>query len=310
MMNTTDLNIAVLIPCYNEDPTIEGVITDFRKHLPNALIYVFDNNSKDKTAEVAQRAGANVIQSKQQGKGHVVRHMFDLVEADYYVMADGDSTYPADAAPGLIKLAVDSGADMIVGQRLEQHTLASFRRFHKFGNHLISKIIRLLFQVSVTDVLSGYRVLSRRFVKSVPLISKGFEVETELTLQAAIKRFLILETPVRYKDRPAGSVSKLNTFSDGILIFRTIFFIFRYYRPFIFFGFCSALLALISVVLGTPAILDYINKQYVYHLPSAVLAAAFGILSVLMFCVGMVLETVHRYHQETFLLWKRLLNLK
>ena len=250
-------NVAVLVPCYNEEPTIEKVVRDFQAALPGAAVYVFDNNSVDQTAEHARRAGAIVVRSPRQGKGNVVRHMFDTVEAAYYVMVDGDDTYPASAASELLEIAKSSGADMVVGTRLEGHRGRSFRRFHNLGNRVISKLVARVFGIPVRDVLSGYRVFSREFVRSVLLSSPGFEVETELTIQAAARRLVIAEHPILYGERPPGSHSKLSTFGDGFLILRLIFLIFKDHRPFTFFavlGFGAILLGLLS---GLPAVLDY-----------------------------------------------------
>lgn len=297
--------IAVLLPCFNEAVTIARVVADFKQALPRATIYVFDNNSTDDTAEQARKSGARVVSSPRQGKGYVVQHMFESVEADIYLMADGDATYPAGAAMDLINL-VRAGADMAVGTRMSRFQSESFRRFHVFGNHLVSGLISLMFGSPIKDVLSGYRAFSRDFVKSIPLLSAGFEIETELTLQALTKGFAVREIPIEYGERPAGSFSKLSTFSDGFLVLKSIFMIFKDYKPFVFFGLASAVLAFASLVAGLWPIMDYIREKYVYHVPLAILAAGLAVLSVLCFAVGLILDTINKYHNETFTLLRKL----
>lgn len=299
--------VAVLVPCYNEELTVGKVVRDFRQALPDAAIYVFDNNSTDGTAELAKKAGAIVVSSRRQGKGNVVRHMFDVVDADWYVMVDGDDTYLADAAPRLIEEAERQGVDMMVGARLESNKEKSFRRFHRFGNHLITGLIRLLFRTHVTDVLSGYRVFSREFVKSIPLRSEGFAIETELTLQAVAKQFVLREIPIPYGERPEGSHSKLSTWSDGWIILQAIVFILKDFKPLVFFFSLGLLLVLASLAAGWAPITDFIETGMVPHFPRAILAAALGILAGLSFSVGLILETVHRYHVENFILWRKTL---
>lgn len=297
--------VAVLLPCFNEALTVGAVVADFQRHLPGATVYVFDNLSTDGTAEAARLAGAHVVLSPRQGKGHVVRHMFNAVDADAYLMADGDSTYPASEAPKLIETLRSRQADMVVGTRMATYAESAFRRFHVFGNRLVARLISLLFGVRVTDVLSGYRAFSAEFVKTVPLVSQGFEIETEMTLQAAAKGFYLLETPVPYGTRPEGSASKLNTFSDGFLVLKALFFIFKDYRPLVFFSAVSLLLFLASLVAGSAPIYDYIHFRYVYRVPLAVLAAALAIVAILTFFVGIILETVRKYHSESFELWRK-----
>jgi glycosyltransferase involved in cell wall biosynthesis len=298
-------DVAVLVPCYNEELSIAKVVRDFRAALPGATIYVFDNNSTDRTAELAWQSGAQVVPSPCQGKGHVVRHMFDAVDANLYLMVDGDDTYRADAAPELIALARAGGADMVVGTRLEQFQGGSFRRFHCLGNRLIGRLLRAVFRVRVTDVLSGYRVFSREFVRSVPVMSPRFEIETELTLHAVAKKFIILEHPVPYGERPQGSQSKLNTFRDGYHILKTIFLIFKDYKPFTFFGFIALVIAALSLLAGLPAIVDYATTSKVWHLPSAVLAASLAVISTLCLVIGLLLHTLRNYHNENMELFRR-----
>jgi glycosyltransferase involved in cell wall biosynthesis len=228
-------DVAVLIPCFNEEKTVGKVVTDFNTALTGASIIVFDNESTDNTAAVAQMNGATVIHAPRRGKGNVVKQMFDQVDAEVYITVDGDDTYPASAAQELVAEFRKGGVDMIVGVRESSAQEHSYRRFHRFGNRLVASLISRLFSIKLTDVMSGYRVLSKEFVKSVPLKSKGFEVETEMTLQAATKDFVIREVPIQYGSRPEGSYSKLNTFSDGFLVLKAIFIIFKDYKPLIFF---------------------------------------------------------------------------
>ena len=302
--------IAVLIPCYNEELTVSQVVADFRAALPEAEILVFDNNSKDRTAELALQAGARVIPSPRQGKGHVVRHMFDSVDADFYLMVDGDATYPAAEARKLIALVESGRADMAVGRRLTSYAAGAFRQFHTFGNHLVARLISSLFGVQVSDVLSGYRVFSRDFVKSIPLLSAGFEIETEMTLQAISKNFTIVEADIAYGSRPEGSFSKLNTFSDGFRVLRSMFLIFKDYKPLIFFSAMAVLLFVLSIFAGIPPILDYVRNEnhFVKHVPLAVLAASLGILGCLSLSIGLILDTLSKYHQENFALHRRLIH--
>lgn len=301
-------NTAVLVPCYNEEITVAKVVHDFRASLPGAKIYVYDNNSSDLTVEKATEAGAIVVPSPIQGKGNVVRQMFEEVEADVYVLVDGDDTYPAEVAPELIHELVSRRMDMVVGSRLEEYDKKSFRRFHKFGNRIITGLISVLFSVSIRDMLSGYRIFSRRFVKSIPLTSEGFEIETELTLQSVSKRQRIIEFPIHYRNRPEGSFSKLNTFSDGFLVLKSIFIIFRFYKPMLFFGILSILLALLSLWSGYRPVLEYLEGGFVYALPRAVLASGLGILSIFSLGIGLIQDTILRLHNEQFLLFNRLLD--
>ena len=291
--------VAVLLPCYNEELTIGKVVSDFRKSLPDAIIYVFDNNSNDRTSAVAAEAGALVVPSHRQGKGNVVKHMFRDVEADIYVMADGDDTYSADKAPELIRVLEESDADMVVGTRLKIRDKKALRSMHLFGNKAISKLISILFSSPVTDVLSGFRAFNRHFIKTLCLKSGGFEVETEMTLQALIRNCVIKEIPIRYSSRPSGSVSKLNTFSDGLNIIKSIFLIFRDYKPLVFFSSLSALFLIFGLLAGRYPIADYITTRYVSHVPLALLASALVILSVLFLGMGLILKAISGYHMES-----------
>ncbi len=299
--------IAVLIPCYNEEVTIGKVVADFKQALPAATILVYDNNSTDRTAALAKEQGATVIHAPRQGKGYVVRQMFDEVDADVYLMVDGDDTYPAGEAKDLLAELAKSGADMVVGARVSSFDERSFRRFHKFGNGLVAGLISRLFSTRISDILSGFRAFSRTFVKTVPLMSKGFEIETEMTLQALAKNFAIKEIPIKYGSRPEGSFSKLNTYSDGYLVLKSILLIFKDFKPLIFFSWLSIVFLLITVGTGIWPILDYLEYRYVYHIPFAILATGTGILSALSLSIGVILETISKYHNENYELLRRLL---
>lgn len=299
-------DVAVLIPCFNEEKSVGKVVTDFSGTLEGANVVVFDNNSNDQTAAVAEMNGAKVVHAPRQGKGNVVKQMFDQVNADIYIIVDGDDTYPASFAEEMIAEFRKGGVDMVVGVRKSSSVGLSYRRFHRFGNRLVAWLISKLFLIKVTDVMSGYRVLSREFVKSVPLRSRGFEVETEMTLQAATKDFVIKEVPIQYGNRPEGSYSKLNTYSDGFLVLKAIFIIFKDYKPLIFFSSLSCVLVFIGVVAGMGAVTDYIETGQVYHLPSAVLATGTMILAALSLSIGLILDTISKYHNENFQLLRRL----
>jgi glycosyltransferase involved in cell wall biosynthesis len=299
-------DVAVVVPCYNEQLTVAKVVADFTQALPGAQILVYDNNSSDETALRASQAGAIVRHAPREGKGNVVRQMFEEVDARIYVMVDGDDTYPAEAAPELIAELHKTGADMVVGIRMLSFASGSFRRFHQFGNHLVASLISRLFSAKVTDVLSGYRVFSRAFVKTVPLMSAGFEIETEMTLQALAKRFVIKELPIAYGRRPEGSRSKLDTWSDGFLVLKSIAMIFKDYKPLLFFSCLSGLLLVITLIAGLAPVLDYVRERYVLHLPLAILATGMGILSALSLTIGLILHTISRYHNENFELLRRL----
>jgi glycosyltransferase involved in cell wall biosynthesis len=300
-------DVAVLIPCLNEERTIGKVVRDFSAALPGARILVFDNASSDGTALTAQRSGAAVIHAHRRGKGNVVKQMFEQVDAALYVLVDGDDTYPAPDAQRLIAEFRKGGVDMVVGARIAPDGVAAYRRFHRFGNRLISALIARLFSIEVTDVLSGYRVLSREFVKSVPLASSGFEIETELTLQAAAKGLASRELPIEYRPRPHGSVSKLNTFADGLVVLKAIVTIFKDYKPLLFFSGLSVALALASLAVGARAILGYLDTGLVHHLPSALLATGTAILAALSLCIGLILDTLAKYHNENIQLFRRLM---
>lgn len=297
--------IAVVIPCLDEERTIGAVVADLKAALPSAEILVFDNASQDRTAERARAAGAFVIPSPRRGKGNVIRHMANVVDADVYVLIDGDDTYPAEEAPRLVERFLESGADMLVATRLDSYDDGAFRVFHEFGNRLISRTIALLFRTPVRDVLSGYRVLSSRFLRLAHLRAEGFEIETEMTLQALAKDLPFLEVPIQYRSRPPGSRSKLGTLSDGLLILKCIVLLFKDYKPFPFFGAVAGLLLLASLLVGSAPVLDYYHHQFVYHVPRAILAAALALLSAMSLVVGILLDTIARYHREAIEQWKR-----
>jgi glycosyltransferase involved in cell wall biosynthesis len=297
--------VAVVIPCYDEAPTIQKVVHDFAKALPEAEVLVFDNNSRDGTGDIARRAGARVVPSPRQGKGNVVRHVAAVVDADVYVMVDGDDTYSAKAAPELLERLRRDDLDMLVATRLGDHESGAFRAFHRIGNRWISWLISRLFGTRLTDVLSGYRVMSREFLDIVQIRTGGFEIETELTLQALAKRMHIAETPVPYASRGEGSESKLSTWSDGFLIARCILMLFKDYKPLVFFTSVAALLALAALASGSAPVRDFVETGYVLHVPRAILGAALGILSVVAFTAGLILDTIAKNHAETIGLWKR-----
>ena len=300
-----DKTIAVVIPCYNEALTVGKVVRDFQAALPRAVVYVFDNNSTDGTAEAAVQAGAKLVFSPRQGKGNVLRHMADVVDADIYVVVDGDDTYPAEEAADMVAAFSARHLDMLVGARLVDFERGSFRAFHQFGNRTISLLVSLLYRAHLTDVLSGYRVLSRRCVRLVHLRHQGFEVETEYTLQALTKNLAIAEMPIPYRCRPEGSDSKLSTWSDGFLILRCIVLLFKDYKPLFFFSSIAALLGIACVVVGSAPIMDYVQYRYVLHVPRAILAAGLAILAAVSMTAGIILDTIAKYHRETIDLWKR-----
>jgi glycosyltransferase involved in cell wall biosynthesis len=294
---TGEPRLAVLIPCYNEAAAIGQVVRDFRAALPAASIYVYDNNSSDATVEIAGAAGAVVRSERLQGKGNVVRRMFSDVEADVYVLVDGDATYDAASAPRLIARLLEDNLDMVVGSRVHTDTQA-YRRGHRFGNRMLTGFVAWLFGKSFTDILSGYRVFSRRFVKSFPALSKGFETETELTVHALELRMPVAEVDTPYGVRPEGSASKLSTYRDGFRILRLILALHKHERPFQFFATVALLLALISVGLAVPIVLEWLRTGLVPRFPTAILATGVMILACLSLTAGVILETVTRGRLE------------
>lgn len=291
------LDIAVIIPCHNEEVAIPAVVRDFRAALPSAKIYVYDNNSTDRTAELAAAAGAIVGFEPYPGKGNVMRRMFSDIDADVYVLVDGDDTYDGSAAPGMIRVLLDGQLDMVNGVRVSEIKEA-YRFGHRFGNVMLTQMVATTFGRQFTDMLSGYRVFSRRFVKSFPALAQGFEIETELTVHALELRMKTAEVPAPYKDRPEGSVSKLNTVRDGIRIVRTIGTLIKEERPLWFFGLAALALALLSLGLFVPVLLEYWQTGLVPRFPTAILSASIMLLAFLSLTCGLILDSVTRARQE------------
>jgi glycosyltransferase involved in cell wall biosynthesis len=293
----TTARIAVLAPCYNEEAAIETVVRDFRASLPTAVIYVYDNNSKDETVARAREAGAVVRSEHRQGKGNVVRRMFADIEADVYVLVDGDDTYDASAAPALIAKLVTEGLDIVSGQRVATGQSA-YRPGHVLGNRMLTGLTATMFRVKLNDLLTGYRIMSRRFVKSFPFTAEGFGIETELTVHAVRLLMPMAEVETRYKERPEGSVSKLSTYRDGFKILFTIAALVREERPLVFFASIFALLAAFSLLIGTPVVLEYFRTGFVPRLPTALVAVGAMVLAFLSLASGLILDTVTRGRWE------------
>jgi glycosyltransferase involved in cell wall biosynthesis len=291
-------SVAVVVPCYNEEIAVGDVIADFRRALPDADIFIYDNNSSDRTIEIARAAGAHVRTEYRQGKGNVVRRMFADVDADVIVMVDGDNTYDAASAPALIERLVADDLDMVVGTRLQSDAEAAFRSGHRFGNVLLTSAVNRLFRARLVDILSGYRVMSRRFAKSFPALSTGFETETELTIHALELRSPMAEVETPYKTRPEGSESKLNTWADGFRILLTILKLVREFRPVLFYGTLAVLFGAISLILAAPVVATYMETGLVPRLPTAVLATGVMLLAFLSATAGLVLESVSRGRWE------------
>ncbi len=300
-MTLSSTRIAVLIPCYNEQAAVATVIADFRKALPSAAIYVYDNNSSDRTAAIAREAGAEVRNERHQGKGHVVRRMFADIDADIYVLVDGDATYDAASAPRMIEVLRADQLDMVVGRRLDKSE-AAYRRGHRLGNWMLTGFLSSVFGEVFTDILSGYRVFSRRFVKSFPVLSDGFEIETELTVHALELALPVAEIDTPYYARPEGSFSKLNTWSDGFRILGTILKLYRSEKPLRFFTGIGIFLALISIGLAVPIFITYLEEGVVPRLPTAVLSTGLMVVAMLSASSGLVLDTVTRGRREMKLL--------
>lgn len=294
---TAPPRIAVLIPCHNEAVAIPRVVRDFRAALPDAVIYVYDNNSRDATAEAARAAGAVVRRETMQGKGHVVRRMFADIEADIYVLVDGDDTYDAAAAPAMVALLAGGQLDMVTGTRVTDRAEA-YRRGHRFGNRLLTGMVRAVFGDRVTDMLSGYRVFSRRFVKSFPALAAGFETETEFTVHALTLNMPVGEMETAYRERPAGSASKLRTYADGLRILRTIVMLVKEERPLQFFGAAGLVLLLLALIAGLPLVVTYAETGLVPRLPTAVLATGLVLLAFLSQVCGLILDSVARGRKE------------
>lgn len=292
--------LAVLIPCYNEALTIGAVVASFREALPEAVIYVYDNNSTDGTAQLAAEAGAIVRKEPRQGKGNVVRRMFREIEADCYLMADGDGTYPAEAAKVLVEAVLDENADMVIGDRLSTTYFSENKRpMHNAGNKLVRSLINRLWNVEIHDIMTGYRAFSRRFVKLFPVMSEGFEIETEMTIHALDKRFTIMEKPIEYSDRKEGC-SKLNTVRDGFKILKIIFSLFKNYRPLLFFGIVAAVLLGVSLALFIPILLEYMRIGLVPRFPTLITSGFLAIAGLLSFFTGLCLDTIGSNDRKNF----------
>ena len=294
--------VAVLIPCYNESKTIAKVVTDFQAVLPaDSVIYVYDNNSTDGTAEIAAAAGAVVRHEYQQGKGNVIRRMFREIDAQCYLMVDGDDTYPAEFAPEMIAKVLDRGVDMVVGDRLSATYFTENKRpFHNFGNKLVRHSINALFKSNIQDIMTGYRAFSYQFVKSFPVLSKGFEIETEMSIHAIEKNMLVESVIVTYRDRPEGSVSKLNTVSDGIKVLGTIGKLYKNNKPFGFFGIIALVLVVIAGLLFFPVLLEYLNTGLVRRFPTLIVSGFIAIGAIQSFFSGLILETLHEKDRHDF----------
>lgn len=293
--------IAVLIPCYNESKTIEKVVRDFKSVLPDATIYVYDNNSTDHTDEIARRAGAVVRYEYQQGKGNVIRRMFRDIDAECYIMADGDDTYPAEFAPEMVKKVLEKKVDMVIGDRLSSTYFSENKRpFHNFGNSLVRKAINVLFKTEIKDIMTGYRAFSYQFVKSFPILSKGFEIETEMSIHAVDKNMMFENVIIDYRDRPEGSESKLNTFSDGIKVLKTIFRLYRNYKPLCFFGFLGAILLTLAVIFFVPVFCIFLNTGKVPNFPTLIVCGFSALASIQSFFSGMILQNIVQKSRQDF----------
>jgi glycosyltransferase involved in cell wall biosynthesis len=291
------VRIAVLLPCYNEEAAIGATVEGFRRALPEATVYVYDNNSRDRTREIAAQAGAVVRTEPQQGKGRVVRRMFADIEADVYIMADGDLTYDPDAAPEMVRQLLDEQLDMVVGTR-KHEAVEAYRGGHVLGNRLFTSLLSGLFGRSFTDIFSGYRAFSRRFVKSFPILSSGFEIETEMSVHALELRMPVGEVETRYGARPEGSESKLSTYGDGWRILKTIITLYRVERPVLFFGGIGAILVILALILAAPLVFTYLETGLVPRFPTAILVTGMIIVAVLCFFAGLILDTVTRGRRE------------
>ncbi len=293
--------IAVLIPCYNEEMTIYKVVSDFRRVLPEAVVYVYDNNSKDRTVEEALRAGAVVRREYKQGKGNVIRRMFREIDAQCYVMTDGDDTYPAEDAPEMVRMVLERGSDMVVGDRLSSTYFTENKRpFHNFGNSLVRKMINVIFHTDIKDIMTGYRAFSYSFVKSFPVISKGFEIETEMSIHAVDKNMLVENVVIGYRDRPQGSESKLNTISDGTKVLRTIVRLFRDYKPMSFFGILAGMLAVLAIAFFIPVFVEYTKTGLVSRFPTLFMCGFTMLAAIQAFFAGMILQTMKMKNLQDF----------
>lgn len=295
-------SVAVLLPCYNEEVTIGKVVRDFKDSLPDATIYVYDNNSTDRTAEIAEAEGAIVRREPRQGKGNVIRAMFEDIDADVYVMADGDDTYPADAAPAMVAKVLE-GYDMVIGDRLSSTYFQENKRpFHNFGNRLVRGSINHLFRAHVTDIMTGYRAFSFTFVKTYPVLSRGFEVETEMTIHSLNNNLRLYEMPIQYRDRPEGSVSKLDTVSDGIKVMSTIFRMIREYKPLPLFGGLGLIIGIVGIVLCGTVTFEFAKTGVVTHFPTLIGAVMLVITGLLLIIAGIILDVMAKNDRKTFVI--------
>ena len=293
--------IAVLIPCYNEATTIEKIVKEYKRFLPEATVYVYDNNSTDGTDEIARAAGAVVRYEYQQGKGNVIRRMFREIDAECYIMTDGDDTYPVEIAPEMAKLVLIRNADMVVGDRLSSTYFNENKRpFHNFGNSIVRRSINRLFKGNIKDIMTGYRAFSYNFVKTFPVLSKGFEIETEMSIHAIDKNMQIENVVVDYRDRPDGSVSKLNTYSDGMKVLKTIMKLYRTYKPFCFFGYLALIIALIAVAFFIPVFIEYINTGLVRRFPTLIVCGFVVIAAIQSLFTGLMLQTMVQKNKQDF----------
>jgi len=293
--------IAILIPCYNEELTIEKVITDFKGAIPEATIYVYDNNSTDNTAAIAERAGAIVKREYRQGKGNVIRSMFRDIDAQCYLMIDGDDTYPAEYAREMVQQVLDKKADMVVGDRLSSTYFQENKRpFHNMGNVMVRGLINFLFGSKIKDIMSGYRAFSKSFVKGFPVLSKGFEIETEMTIHAVDKNFLVAEIPVNYRDRPQGSESKLNTYSDGMRVMSTIFRLFREHRPFSFFSVIAIIVLAVGLIMFVPVLFEFIKTGLVPRIPTLIVSCILIVAALFTFLSGVILDVEVKKHRQLY----------
>lgn len=302
--------IAVLIPCYNESQTISKVVKDYKKALPEADIYVYDNNSSDHTDEIAKKAGAIVRYEYRQGKGNVIRSMFRDLDYDCYLMIDGDDTYPAENAREMCDLVLNGKADMVIGDRLSSTYFQENKRpFHNIGNKMVRWFINTIFKNNIKDIMTGYRAFSYDFVKGFPILSKGFEIETEMTIHAVDKNFKVVEIPVQYRDRPEGSVSKLNTISDGIKVLKTIGRLFEEYRPALFFNIMASIFLILFLIFFSPVLIEYFKTGVVPRFPTLIVSTLFGVIAILLWITGVILEIIAKKHKQLYELYMNQINI-
>ena len=301
MLFRSKSKIAVLIPCYNESKTIAKVVKDYKEALPEADIYVYDNNSTDNTDEIAKKAGAIVRYESKQGKGNVIRTMFREIDADCYLMIDGDDTYPAENARQMCDYVLENGVDMVIGDRLSSTYFEENKRpFHNLGNKMVRGLINKIFKSNIRDIMTGYRAFSYNFVKTFPILSKGFEIETEMTIHAIDKNFTLKEIPVQYRDRPEGSVSKLNTYKDGARVIKTIAILFEEYKPALFFNTIAACIFIISLILAIPVFIEYFKTGLVPKFPTLIVAGIMLVISLLLSVSGIILQVIVKKHKQLF----------